>query len=149
MQKILSYLLQVACPTFFLGMQGSALQTALEVIANKSVNLLSPLPFVSLFVNCIVWSMYGILRGDNTVLIPNLIGIFVGFFCSLSYQRFAKSTPRGLYIVSLFLILLALKFSLSGDFKSVGLLGCSLAVVVSGSPLVTTNNYISSCYRFQ
>ena len=78
--------LQVAGPLFFLGMQGSALKTALTIIDNKSVNQLSPLPFVSLFVNCVVWSMYGLLKSDNTVLIPNVIGIFVGFFCSFSYQ---------------------------------------------------------------
>ena len=141
--KLVSDGLQVAGPIFFLGMQGSALQTAFKILENKNVNQLSPLPFVSLLTNCIVWSIYGVLKADKTVLVPNAIGIFVGFLCALIYHKFSKTIPHRLYLVALFTITMALKFSFDKDFYSVGLLGCFLAVVVSGSPLATIKTVLT------
>ena len=66
--------LRIAGPAFFLGMQGSSVRTALTIMAEKSVGPLSPFPFVSLLTNCVIWSYYGMLKQDMTVLIPNAIG---------------------------------------------------------------------------
>ena len=66
--------LRIAGPAFFLGMQGSAVKTALTIMAEKSVGPLSPFPFVSLLTNCVIWSYYGMLKQDMTVLVPNAIG---------------------------------------------------------------------------
>jgi hypothetical protein len=52
----------------------SSLKTIKEIKKNESVGDLSPLPFVSLATNCVVWDCYGFLNNDMTVLLPNLTG---------------------------------------------------------------------------
>ena len=66
--------LRIAGPAFFLGMQGSAVKTAMTIMAEKSVGPLSPFPFVSLLTNCVIWGYYGMLKKDLTVMVPNAIG---------------------------------------------------------------------------
>jgi hypothetical protein len=46
-------------------------------------------------------------------------------------------------VVATLLMVLAVKFALSTDLQSVGLLGCALAVVVSGSPLATIRTVLN------
>ena len=57
--KLFASALQVAGPAFFLSMQATSVKTALNIIADKSVRSLSPLPFVSLLTNCVIWTFYG------------------------------------------------------------------------------------------
>jgi hypothetical protein len=49
-------------------------KTVRDIVAKKSVGDLSPLPFVSLLTNCIVWVTYGALRSDLTIMLPNITG---------------------------------------------------------------------------
>jgi solute carrier family 50 protein (sugar transporter) len=124
-------------------MQGSALNTAKSIHENKSVQQLSPLPFISLLTNCVIWSLYGFYKKDHTVLVPNAIGIAVGAVSVIVYQKYSKVTPKKLYAIAGMLMLIAAKFALSSDLQSVGLLGCALAVIVSGSPLATIRTVLS------
>jgi solute carrier family 50 protein (sugar transporter) len=140
--KIVQNGLQVAGPIFFLGMQGSAVKTALKILEEQSVQQLSPLPFLSLLVNCIVWSLYGLLKSDNTVLVPNAIGILAGSICVLSYERYSQINSTKLYFAGLLVVLYTIKCFFAGDFTSIGLVGCALAVLVSGSPLATIRTVI-------
>lgn len=48
------------------------MQTMYSIKASRSTGDLSPLPYISLFANCVVWSLYGLLNADMTVLLPNL-----------------------------------------------------------------------------
>ena len=41
---------------------------------------MSILPFLSLFTNCIVWTTYGLLANDMTVIAPNATGILTGMY---------------------------------------------------------------------
>jgi len=135
--------LRVAGPVFFMGMQVSSLNTAKTILINKTVGSLSPLPFMSLFVNCVVWSFYGYLRGDLTVLIPNLSGALVGLLCSSVYQYFCSETPANLYLITTSLILASSVLFAGRNFKFLGYLGCSLAIILMGSPLATLKTVIS------
>eukprot|EP00798_Chlamydomonas_sp_ICE-L_P020214 gene20214-26961_t len=45
---------------------------------------LNPLPFVAIIVNCIGWSVYGVLAKDAYVMPANIIGILVGLYFTLS-----------------------------------------------------------------
>lgn len=136
--------LRIAGPAFFLGMQGSSLNTARGILADKSVGVLSPLPFVSLFTNCIIWSYYGLLKGDPTVLVPNAIGVMSGLTCVAAYQRHSKTSPTGLYAVASAIVLLATMLATQGNCNLIGSIGCGLAVVVMGSPLATLSTVIKS-----
>ena len=136
--------LRVAGPAFFLGMQGSSVLTARGILEDKSVGQLSPLPFVSLLTNCIIWSFYGLLRKDSTVLVPNAIGIVSGLGCVLAYQKHAPSFPTTLYAGASLIVLVSTLLASMGNYNLIGSIGCGLAVIVMGSPLATLKTVIQS-----
>ena len=93
------FVLSLAGPCFFLFLQVSVVQTAVEMIKSAQVNGLSPLTFISLFVNCVIWSLYGFGINDLTVFIPNAIGTIVGLFCSITYHLYCVDVPYSLYVI--------------------------------------------------
>ena len=134
--------LRIAGPAFFLSFQGSAIKTALQIIADKSVGPLSAFPFVSLLTNCVIWTYYGLLRSDMTVLVPNALGILTGAGCILGYHKYAVQKPSSMYAVAAALIAFASVLAFQGNHKLLGSLGCILAVILTGSPLVTLQTVI-------
>jgi len=108
------------------------------------VGQLSPLPFVSLLTNCIIWSFYGLLRKDSTVLVPNAIGIVSGLGCVLAYQKHAPSFPTTLYAGASLIVLVSTLLASMGNYNLIGSIGCGLAVIVMGSPLATLKTVIQS-----
>eukprot|EP01036_Dinobryon_divergens_P056829 gene56829-75886_t len=127
--------LRVAGPAFFLGMQGSSIRTALSIMSEKSVGQLSPIPFVSLLTNCVIWTYYGTLRSDMSVLLPNAVGIASGLGCVAAFHMNTKNVPNSTYIISSLIIAFATVCSYLGNYKLLGSLGCVLAVSLMASPL--------------
>lgn len=136
-------LLSIAGPVFFVGMQISAVNTAMTINILKSVGNLSPLPFFSLLINCVVWSIYGILKWDMTVLLPNGTGLLAGLWCSLVYHKYCDHVPRKLYYTGVVAVCFALYFGYIRNDSYIGYLGCFLAVLVMGSPLATLRTVVS------
>ena len=69
-------LLSTLGPIFFMGMQISSLQTAYsKIYQRKTVGGLSPIPFLSMFVNGITWTLYGSLKHDEFNYIMNFINL--------------------------------------------------------------------------
>lgn len=134
--------LQIAGPAFFLSFQGSAIKTALQIIADKSVGPLSAFPFVSLLTNCVIWTYYGLLKSDMTVLVPNALGILTGAGCVMGYHRFALKKPLSMYAGAAALIAFSSLLALQGNYQLLGSLGCVVAVILTGSPLVTLRTVI-------
>ena len=71
--------LSTPLPLFF------SLKVALQIMRTNIVGDIPPIQFASLFVNCVIWTFYGVLERDMTVIIPNAVGIFVGFLCTTIY----------------------------------------------------------------
>ena len=134
--------LKVAGPIFFLGLQSASVNTALKIANDKSTGQLSALPFVSLLTNCIIWTLYGYLKSDNTVLVPNAIGIVAGGFGTFIYNKYSADKPLKIYAASVILSAIASFLAFTGNWYALGLLGCLLAVAVSGSPLATLKTVI-------
>lgn len=134
--------LRIAGPAFFLSFQGSAIKTALQIVADKSVGPLSAFPFVSLLTNCVIWSYYGLLKSDMTVLVPNALGVLTGAGCVIGYHRFAKQKPVSMYAASAALIAFSSMLAFQGNYQLLGSLGCVVAVILTGSPLVTLRTVI-------
>jgi solute carrier family 50 protein (sugar transporter) len=132
---IIDSALRVAGPIFFLGLQLSTVQTAAKLYADKSVGQLSPLQFVSLFTNCVIWSLYGILKTDKTVLYPNAIGVFAGLFSTLVYQKFTLKSIFPYYFVSGAIALYSLFLLSENNSQMLGMMGCILSVILIGAPL--------------
>ena len=75
------FLLATAPSVCFFLLQLSSIDTMKQILRNKSTGSLSPMPFVSLLTNCVVWSLFGVLRSDPAVLFPNFSGVL-----TLSYM---------------------------------------------------------------
>lgn len=138
--SLIAKTLSVAGPACFLAIQGSSIQTALMIKANESVGKLSSLPFISLFTNCAVWTMYGLRVQDKTVMVPNLIGVFSGMFCAAIYNIYAHVKPLGLYTAAAIIITFCTLASTSTT--AIGSIGCALAVATIGSPLATITTVV-------
>ncbi len=138
--SLLGNILQTSGPAFFLAIQGSSLKTAFEIHDAKSVGPLSAIPFLTLFVNCTIWSIYGFRKKDMTVLVPNAIGVISGLVCSSIYHLHVGKKPNRLYFLVAALILIASTTSLG----TVGYLGCALAIGTTGSPLATLKTVLKT-----
>ena len=133
-------------PFFFLGMQLSAVLSAVNIVKDKTVGPLSIFPFVSLFTNCVLWSLYGLLKNDTTVLFPNIIGIVSGLFCIVAYQLNCSpsAVPKVYYLFSTLIVIFAVSLYISDNSALIGSIGCVLAVVLMGSPLSTLQTVVAS-----
>jgi urea transporter len=108
---------------------------ACKILRLKTVGRLSPFPFISLLVNCYIRTLYGLLKKDRTIFLPNLSGSLVAVFCISSFHRFAGAKPQGLYALTVVLMGTASTLFLLDQAASIGSMGCFLSVVLSGAPL--------------
>src|SRR5687768_17302065 len=106
MSEVMVSVLQCLGPICFIGLQISSLSTALQILHNKSVGMLSSIPFLSLLVNCIVWSLYGWLKQDFTVFAPNFSGILVSLFCLYAFSKYNVTNQFKQHGVSAAIILI-------------------------------------------
>ena len=142
--KFLVGTLQFAGPFFAVGMQAAALDTTRKIFMNRSTGKLSPLPFISLFTNCVVWTYYGILIKDMSVTVPNGVGVLAGIISSGIFQLFADFVPLKEYAAALAVVALATYYFFEKKSLLVGYLGCALSVILMGSPLATLKTVIQS-----
>jgi len=138
--------LSVAGPLCFFGLQTAGLKAVKTIKENKSVGDLSPLPFVSLVTNCVVWSTYGFLTNDPTVIIPNLSGLGFGLYYTYTFHKYSTYSLAKFYTAA-GLVCLAVGgiiyyFPLEQAKSYVGYLGCSIAVLLMSSPLAAMGTVI-------
>eukprot|EP00056_Hartaetosiga_gracilis_P017652 m.8008 g.8008 ORF g.8008 m.8008 type:complete len:323 (+) comp5983_c0_seq1:43-1011(+) len=133
--------LQVAGPSFFLSLQIAGATASRQIIKDKSVGVLSILPPLSLFTNCVIWGWYGHLIDDFPVMLPNLSGAAFGLVYTAIYLRYAEKIPVGLLAGSGALISTITAVAIMGDTETVvpyiGIVGDVLAVILMASPLAT------------
>jgi len=131
--------LSVAGPLCFFGMQLAGLNAIKTITQNKSVGELSALPFVSLATNCVVWTAYGVLTKDPTVLIPNLSGLGFGLYYTYVFQKYASYSLIKYYSGALLICSTVGAFIFFFPAEEarayIGYLGCTLAIVLMSSPL--------------
>ena len=63
----MDYIIIYGGPITFLGIQISTLSTGYQIYKEKTVKNLSFLPFFTLFINCVVWGIYGFLINEFPV----------------------------------------------------------------------------------
>lgn len=119
-----------------------SVQTALSILTNRTIGSLSILPFLSLFTNCVIWSFYGYLKNDYTVLVPNILGLFAGAFCTTAYWIYSAKSDLQFFLPSACILMIATVFFSTDEVNKLGTMGCCLAVIVMGSPLATLRTVI-------
>jgi len=141
---ILSLILEIAGPIFFMSMQVSYLSTSYKIYTRKQVGGLSPVPFLSLMTNSAVWTLYGSLKNDETIFVPNVTGLIAGFICTIIYHQYSTlGIPGHMYFISAAIILFSVICGLAGDQEIIGSFGVCLAVFLMGSPLSTLRTIIN------
>ena len=136
---IFGFLLRVLGPCCFMFVQFSMLKTALVIRKQQSIGAFSIIPFLSLFSNATVWAMYGFVRSDKTILVPNTTGVFVGLYCTMVFHMHidGKDEPHHLYLISFLVIFVSFVLAGQGDEENLGCIGVVLSVLLMGSPLST------------
>ena len=136
-------LLRVAGPFFFISMQVSSLRTALMIAKNSSVGPFSPVPFLSLFTNGTVWFIYGSVKSDLTILIPNFSAVVIGSICVGIFHKNAKEgISVYLYLCSCLIVIPSVFLGAFGDIITLGLMGVFLSILLTGSPLSTVSTVL-------
>lgn len=133
--KALETTLKTVGPLIYIGIQGTSLKTAWRIIKKKSAKEFSPVQFFSLFINSLIWTVYGVMKKDISLMIPNLSGVFVGILCVIAYQLNATVSLWKNYAVVTGLAALLGGLTKFNMVNSVGLLGCLLSIVLAASPL--------------
>lgn len=138
---LLVSLISIAPPIGFLGLQMSGFPTIQRILADGTTGALSPLPFVSLLANCTVWSLYGLLKSDLTVLLPNGIGLCTGAYYTYVFN---KHTARpigtvlgGAATIIAVAVVAATVLPAEKAAGAMGWGGSCLAVCLMASPLAT------------
>lgn len=137
-----SMILHFAGPLLGIALQVSCIMIAVDIHTMKSVKKLSSVPFACLFANGVLWTVYGWLRGDSTIYVPNTISIATAVFCMYTYYKYALTKPLRIYGAALIVCGTGLWLATKGDPYPVGLMGCSLSVLMSGSPLAVISTVI-------
>ena len=136
-------ILRIAGPFFFMGMQISSLRTAFQITMNKSVGGLSPIPFLSLLMNGSVWFIYGSVKNDLTICVPNFTAVAVGAVCVVQFHLNSKErVPLIFYVVVLAIIFSSIYLGSISDLTSLGLMGVFFSILLMGSPLSTVATVI-------
>ena len=84
----------------FAFVQISGLSPIRQILKDKATGDLSPFPFVSLYTNCAVWSLYGILQQDQTILIANVAGTVVGAVYTVLFAKYTHQSMMKFYVGS-------------------------------------------------
>jgi uncharacterized protein with PQ loop repeat len=114
------------------------LVTALDLQQTRNEKQLSCVPYLCLLVNCIVWTIYATMKGFFALFLPNAIGVFIGFYCTLLYHQYSRiEIPSQNLALSSAVIMLSIILGAAGSVASVGLLAVIMSSLVYASPLAT------------
>lgn len=135
--------LRTAGPLFYIGLQITSLKSGLEIYREKSVGNRSSLSYFSLLSHGYIWTVYGILLKDLTVLLPSFSAVLVALTNIAIYQSFSKTVDIKKYFLSFFVLSLTTFAGVKRLPKVVGVLACVLTIALAGSPLAVIKTVIS------
>ena len=119
----------------------------------KSTMDYSPIPFIYLLNNSMIWEMYGILSSNPTIIMTHAIAISSA---SVGMAVFAKNNTNSINksvmkrhctFSSLILLSLATSYTLRNEYdilSILGLIGCGTNVISYASPLCVIKNVIKN-----
>ena len=139
---IIHAILGVLGPALFIALQISCLAVATDIYKMKSVKKLSSVPFASLMANGVLWTEYGMLKSDKTIFVPNALSLVTAVVCMSIYYKYAIVKPVLIYLCVALLALIGAYLAALRDTSTIGIMGCMLSVMMSGSPLAVINTVI-------
>jgi len=128
--------------------QLSGLSPIRQIIKEGKTGEFSPFPFVSLYTNCAIWELYGILNDDSTIKIANFAGVILGLAYTAIYSRYTHQSMMPYYLGSSSLLAVMLSspywLSIENSIQLLGSFGCVSAVVLMASPLTVVKTVIQN-----
>jgi len=126
----------------FFFVQISCLSPVIWICRNKNTSSLSPLSYISLFNNCIIWVLYGFLKNDVTILTANFIGAIAGIIYTIIFHYYTHISMTKYYVGTAVMLgfvsfILMWGFNQRISIQILGIMGCFASVVLMSSPLAT------------
>jgi len=116
-----------------------------EIIKTKSTQNYSPIPFISLLNNAMIWGMYGILSDNPTIMITNVLAITSASVGMAVFKMNNKLMNKQCICPSLIFLSLAASYTVHNDYDIVnilGLIGCGTSFIAYASPLCVIKQVI-------
>lgn len=125
----------VACQVVFL----APLATMKQFKADKSTNEVSPIPYAAMTVNGALWVMYGLLKSDFTIILPNISGFFFGAYYTYTFSLYTERNMIPYYAGVAagigFCATVATSLETAAAINAIGLFGCGIVATMFGGPL--------------
>ena len=71
-----------------------------QILREKQTGELSPFSFISLYTNCAIWTLYGSLTSDQTILIANVAGVIAGLSYTYLFAKYTHMSMMKYYVGS-------------------------------------------------
>jgi len=129
--------------------------TIQKIVATKSVGDLPLLPYSSMVANAFLWTMYGLLKSESKIILPNAFGFCMGLYYSLQFSRscskHASNLPgtvsqhkTGASLIIAFAVLVTACLGRQNAVKVIGKLGVVVCIVLFASPLAALKTVIQT-----
>lgn len=134
----------------FFFLQMSPMQAMKEIKKTGSVGDMSPLPYVALGTNCVVWTTYGLLQADPTLIVANGVGAVMAAYYTSVYAKYTPSPMTPYYMGSAAFLGAAVggyhvlpAMGIMGGIDFLGVMGNVVAIGFFASPLAVMKKVIA------
>ena len=125
----------VACQVVFL----APLAAMKQFKAEKSTKEVSPIPYAAMTINGALWVMYGLLKSDFTIILPNISGFFFGAYYTYTFSLYTERNMipyyAGIAAGIGFCATMATSLETAAAVNAIGLFGCGIVATMFGGPL--------------
>ncbi|XP_015765191.1 PREDICTED: sugar transporter SWEET1-like [Acropora digitifera] len=144
----LSWSATIATVGFFL----SGILTCQKMMQSGSAENVPLLPFVTTFLNCMVWASYGVVKGDDALVPVNVIGMITQVLFTLCFFLYCKERGKEVKAVVYAAVLACSLYMyvvhfLSNDqtrVRHLGLICIVLTITMQASPLATVAKVVQT-----
>lgn len=135
MVTFLKFAPPIACQFVFL----APLAAMKQFKVDNSTGDVSAIPYAAMTVNGALWVMYGLLKSDPTIILPNVSGFFFGAYYTYTYGRYTQKSMAPYYggiVAGIgFCASVAAMMENAAAINTIGLFGCGIVAVMFGGPL--------------
>ena len=125
----------VACQIVFL----APLAAMKQFKAEKSTKEVSPIPYAAMTINGALWVMYGLLKSDFTIILPNISGFFFGAYYTYTFSLYTERNMipyyAGIAAGIGFCATMATSLETAAAVNAIGIFGCGIVATMFGGPL--------------
>lgn len=141
----LTHLIENICTISTVALFLTGSQICNRIYRMRSTGDISGFPFVATLINCTLWLLYGLVKGNSTIMIVNFIGASLQLVYALFYLRYTNEQPkyiRSICFAGCFLSVVAiyLQYFLTENSTAIfhgGLIASVATVIMFGSPLAS------------